>query len=142
MRELDDLKQTTNTTIMALQTQATAPDQKAVTLQTIHDTHQQNITNIPENNRQVVITTTLINNETTARQQLSKRINQIEAEDVGDRVTEMENNMGTMQRIETRYCLMRDIINGLQEDVKALQEPVNPQSIEDQINTIMNTTTR
>jgi hypothetical protein len=57
---------------------------------------------------------------------------------VGDRVTELENQTGTMQRIETRYRLQRDIINQLQEDVEALQEPVNPQSIEDQINTIMN----
>jgi hypothetical protein len=103
MGKLDDLKRSTNTKIMALQAKAVFLEQRAVNLQTFHDTHQQNITNVPKNNRHLAILIALINNKSNLRQQLLERIDLIEAKDVGDRIAEIENEIDIIQRIENRY---------------------------------------
>jgi uncharacterized protein YkwD len=109
--KLDDLKRSTNTSIIALQTKAASLEQRAVDLQTFHDTHQQNIFNILNNTREFATLTALINNETNARQALSEKIDLTKAENIGNRVIKMKNHIGTIQRIENRYWIQRDIIN-------------------------------
>lgn len=105
MGKLNDLKRLTNNNIMAVQAKAVALEQRSVDLQTFHDTHWQNITNIHKINRELAILIVLINNKTIARQALLDRLNLVEAEDIGNRVTEMKNQIGIMQRMEKRYHL-------------------------------------
>jgi chromosome segregation ATPase len=83
MGELDDLKRATNTNIMTLQARAASLEHRVVDLQTFHEVHRQDIINIPDTNRSIATLTAQLNNESTARQQLSERVDLIESRRCG-----------------------------------------------------------